>query len=70
MILIFCLLQEFSTDMREDETSSIEENPGKSCTGSRESSSSTPSPEVYESSPRTERLYNTENPGKYIVTSI
>jgi len=60
--------QEFSTDVHEDE-SYIGDKQGTSRGGSRKSSTTPPSPEGYESSPRTERQYYT-NSGKYIVTSI
>lgn len=59
--------QEYSTDAHE-EVSDIG-NTGASFSGSRKSSSSTPSPEAYESSPMTERNYFS-NSSKIMVTSI
>ena len=56
------LLQESSTDDREEE-----DKMGASFAGSRKSSTSPPSPEVYESSPITDRKYYSP---KFIVTSI
>ena len=59
-------LQEFSTDTPEG--SFPDDKKRASASTSRKSSTTPPSPEVYESSPRTERQFYS-NP-EYIVTSI